>query len=84
MYLKEKENLIKVVKDKLSMSEKELAHSSSAINKFPNGSQMLNEIINSSKSFSDKWGIEYDEGIFTLTTTIPKFVKSTIQEPKFC
>lgn len=81
-FLEEKEDSIRALKNKLYVSEKELTYLSSAFNKLMTGSQKLNEIISSTKSFGDKWGIHYEEGVFTSSRVVPKFVKSTTQESK--
>lgn len=86
MYLEsffmKKENLIKALEDKLFVSEKELAHFSSVVNKIMTSSQKLNEIINSTKSFGDKRRIGFKEDVSTSMGTFPKFFKSTIPDTK--
>lgn len=46
-----------------------------------NGLQKLNEIISSTKSFGDKHGIRYDEGVSSSVMVAHKFARSTAQEP---
>lgn len=53
-FLREKEDLIRALKDKLNMSEKKLTQSSSIVNKLMFGSQNLYEIISGTKYFDDK------------------------------
>lgn len=73
--------MTKVLKDKLYVNEKEIPQSSSVIIKMMSNSQKINEIINITKSFSDKHGIVIDEGVSTSTMATPKFVKVTTQKP---
>lgn len=53
-FFHEKEDLVRSLKDKNLVSEKELTHSSYMVCKMMNGSQKYKEIINSAKYFSDK------------------------------
>lgn len=50
--LRKKEDLFKALKDKLCVSEKELAQVAS--------------VANNTKSFGDKCGIRYSEGVFQI------------------
>lgn len=47
LFFRKKEDLTRALEDKLSMSEKKLAHSSSIVNQMMIGLQKLNEIISS-------------------------------------
>lgn len=81
-FLNKKEELIKDLKEKLSISVKKLAHSTLAFNKMMTMSKNLNEIFKNLKTFGEKCVINYDEWIYISIMGTTKFVKFINQEPK--